>query len=119
MAGHWVLRGDGPYAVEERSSGALLGVVGLWYPNDWPGPEIKWALIRRHWGQGFAREAALAVKEMAGRALPGTPLISFIHADNRLSIRTAIAIGGALDKEVEFRGSRWQIYRYAAESHTR
>jgi RimJ/RimL family protein N-acetyltransferase len=35
-----------------------LGTVGLWYPVDWPAPEIKWALIRKAWGKGYAREAA-------------------------------------------------------------
>ena len=56
MIGHWQLRGYGPYAVEERASGRVLGPVGFWYPRDWPSPEIKWALARAHWGKGFASE---------------------------------------------------------------
>jgi RimJ/RimL family protein N-acetyltransferase len=112
MAGHWVLRGYGPYGVEERASGDLLGVVGLWYPNDWPGPEIKWALIRRHWGNGFASEAARAVREMAKDVLPTASLISFIHSENSPSIRIAVAVGGAWERDVEFRGGKWQVYRY-------
>ncbi|THD45209.1 MAG: N-acetyltransferase [Bradyrhizobium sp.] len=112
LVGHWVLRGFGPYGVEERSSGALLGVVGLWHPNDWPGPEIKWLLLRRHWGRGFASEAALAVRRMSARTLPDMPLISLIHADNSLSIKTARAIGGAFERELAFRGGRWVVYRH-------
>src|SRR5579859_2256028 len=45
--GHWHLRGYGPYAVVERSTGAMIGPVGLWYPGEWPEPEIKWSLARR------------------------------------------------------------------------
>jgi RimJ/RimL family protein N-acetyltransferase len=44
--GHWQLRGYGPYAVVERSSGTVIGPVGLWYPGEWPEPEIKWCLAR-------------------------------------------------------------------------
>lgn len=45
--GHWALRGFGPYALESKQSGEVLGIAGLWFPNDWPEPEIKWALLRR------------------------------------------------------------------------
>ena len=112
LAGHWLLRGYGPYAVEERVSGAFLGIVGLWYPNDWPGPEIKWAILRRHWKRGFAREAAQAVWRMAARALPKMSLISLIDADNGPSIRTALAVGARFEREMDFRGGRWHVYRY-------
>lgn len=112
IAGHWLLRGYGPYAVEEKSSGKLLGTVGLWYPNDWPGPEIKWALARSYWGRGFASEAARAVVEMAAEYLPRTSLISFIHSQNTASIRVALAIGAKFEKEVDFRNGRWCIYRH-------
>jgi hypothetical protein len=40
LLGHWYLRGYGPYAVGEKSSSRVLGSVGLFYPNDWPEPEI-------------------------------------------------------------------------------
>jgi RimJ/RimL family protein N-acetyltransferase len=112
MTGHWHLRGYGPYVAEEKATGKILGVVGLWYPNDWPGPEIKWALIRRYWGQGFASEAARAVKSMAAEFMPELPLISFIHSENLASINLAKAIGAQFEKEVEFRESAWHIYRH-------
>jgi RimJ/RimL family protein N-acetyltransferase len=113
IVGHWHLRGYGPYAVEERISARVLGVVGLWYPNDWPESEIKWALIRRFWGRGFASEAALAVRKMAAEFIPELSLISFINSDNLPSIKLAKAIGAIFEKEVEFRGGKWHIYRHA------
>ena len=88
-------------------------MVGLWYPNDWPEPEIKWALIRRYWGRGFASEAALAVRKMAAEFIPELSLISFINSDNLPSIKLAKAIGAIFEKEVEFRGGKWHIYRHA------
>lgn len=112
MAGHWQLRGYGPYALEDKASGEVLGTVGLWYPLDWPEPEIKWAMIRRHWGRGYASEAVRAVQAMASAHLPGPPLISFIDARNEASIRLALAVGARLEEQREFRGSLWHIYRH-------
>jgi len=112
MVGHWQLRGYGPYALVERSSGAVVGTAGLWFPNDWPEPEIKWALARRFWGQGLASEAVRALQPVACAALGGRPPISFIDAGNESSIRLARAVGAVLERELDFRGSPWLVYRH-------
>ncbi len=112
MIGHWQLRGYGPYAVEEKASGNVIGPVGFWYPNDWPSPEIKWALSPEYWGKGFASEAARAVQAAGLEFLPDIALISFINADNAASIKMALAIGASYEAEVLFRGARWHIYRH-------
>ena len=112
MIGHWQLRGYGPYAVEEKSSGNVLGTVGPWYPTGWPEPEIKWALTRRYWGKGYASEAARAVQQMARKHMPRVSLISFIHSENEPSIALALAVGATFEKELEFRGGKWHIYRH-------
>lgn len=112
LAGHWLLRGYGPYAVEEKSSGAMIGAVGLWYPVDFPEREIKWALLPEYQGRGYASEAARAVQAMAAEVYPGQPPISFIHRDNLASIRVALSVGATLENEVDFRGGRFRIYRH-------
>ena len=112
MVGHWHLRGYGPYAIESKASGELLGVSGLWYPYDFPEREIKWGLLRCHWGQGYASEAARAVLAMARDVYPASPPISFIHASNDTSIRVAAALGAALERDTEFRGARYRVYRH-------
>ena len=112
MIGHWYLRGYGPYAVEEKSSGAVMGPVGLWYPIDWPEPEIKWALSRSFWGKGYASEAARAVKQMAAQYVPEMALISLIYSDNDRSKNVAIALGAKFEKEIDFRGIKVHIYRH-------
>ena len=114
MIGHWHLRGYGPYAIEEKSSGNVLGLVGLWYPNDWPEPEIKWGLIRDYWGQGFAVEAARAVQKMAAEYLPELSPISLIHSDNENSKNLALAMKATFDNIIDFRGNNWCIYRHQA-----
>jgi RimJ/RimL family protein N-acetyltransferase len=94
---HWQRRGYGPYVLEEKATGIVLGIAGLWYPKIWPEPEIKWALARRHWGKGYAGEAARAVQAMAARHLPELRLISLIDSRNQASIRVARAVGASLE----------------------
>jgi RimJ/RimL family protein N-acetyltransferase len=115
MIGHWAIRGYGPYAVEEKSTGRVMGPVGLWYPNDWPEPEIKWALSRNYWHQGYASEAARAVKKMAASHMPETSLISLIFAENEPSIKLALAIGAEFEKEIEFRDVVAHIFRHGKD----
>ncbi|MEM8805855.1 MAG: GNAT family N-acetyltransferase [Cyanobacteria bacterium P01_G01_bin.38] len=115
MVGHWYVRGYGPYAVEEKATGKVLGPVGFWYPNDWPSPEIKWALASQHWGKGFASEAARAVQQAGREFMPDISLISFINAENQPSINLALAIGAKLEKTIPFRGGNWHIYRHPSE----
>jgi len=112
LAGHWLIRGYGPYAVEQKTSGKVLGTVGFWYPEEWPEPEIKWALARGHWGQGYAREAAAAVHQAGKTHLPEIQLISLIHADNRASVAVAEAIGASFERTIEFKQKPHAIYRH-------
>ena len=41
MMGHWVIRGFGVWAVEEKATGDFCGIVGLWYPEGWPEREMQ------------------------------------------------------------------------------
>ena len=56
MVGHWSLRGYGLWAAVERSSGVLVGRIGFWNPEGWPGFELGWMLRRSFWGLGYATE---------------------------------------------------------------
>ncbi len=119
MVGHWQLRGYGPYAVEEKSTGNVMGAVGLWYPKEWPSPEIKWALARRYWRKGFASEAARAVQAMAREHVRGISPISVINAENAPSIALALAVGAKWEKEIQFRGGLHHVYRHPRENARR
>lgn len=61
LAGHWVLRGFGCWAVEERDSGDLAGCVGLW--------QVLAARCARQTPQadpGCARDAQAMLGDRAG-----------------------------------------------------
>ena len=59
----------GSFATELKESGELIGFVGLQkVPFDahfTPAVEIGWRIAHRHWGKGFAPEAAFKVLEYA------------------------------------------------------
>ena len=112
LAGHWHLRGYGPFAVVEASSGQVAGTVGLWAPNDWPEPEIKWALSQRFWRKGYASEAVRSIQAVATPYFGGRPPISLIAEDNEPSLGLAQAVGAKLERVLEFRGSPWHMYRH-------
>ena len=110
VIGHWRLRGYGMWAVEEREGGELVGRVGCWRPEGWPGFEVGWVLRRNFWGRGFATEAARASLVYAFDVLGQTHVISLIEPDNRASIRVAERLGEKLEGETEVFGTRVLVY---------
>ena len=110
--GHWVLRGYGLYAVEEKATGHFIGRIGLIFPEGWPGLEAGWLLARHSWGRGYATEGARAVIEMAYRDLAATHLISLIRPDNAASIRVAEKLGGVRESTLEVLGGPAHVYAY-------
>jgi RimJ/RimL family protein N-acetyltransferase len=93
VLGHWQLRGFGLWAAEEKGSGRLVGRVGCWYPEGWPGLEIGWALARQYWGRGYASEAAARSITYAFQTLDQARVISLIQPRNSASVRVARRIG--------------------------
>lgn len=89
LFGHWILRGYGRWIVADGQSDAPLGVVGLWYPEGWPEPEIAWSLFDGSEGKGIALEAARAARDHAYNSLGWTTAISLIITGNHRS--TALA----------------------------
>jgi len=56
--GHWYFRGYGIWAVEEKSTGNLIGRIGFLNPIGWPAFELGWTLSRESWHKGYATEGA-------------------------------------------------------------
>jgi RimJ/RimL family protein N-acetyltransferase len=111
MVGHWSLRGYGLWAAAERSSGALVGRIGFWNPDGWPGFELGWMLRRSYWGRGYATEGARAALRYAFTRLGQPHVISLIHPDNAASIRAALRLGERLFGPTEVMGTPALVYR--------
>src|SRR5437764_4192231 len=111
MVGHWSLRGYGLWAAQERASGALVGRVGFWNPEGWPGFELGWTLRRSCWGRGYATEGARAALRVAFTRLGQPHVISLIHPGNAASIRLAGRLGERLVGSAEVMGTSALVYR--------
>ncbi len=114
LVGHWVLRGYGFWALEEKASGHFAGWCGLWYPEGWPEPEIGWGLMPQMRGRGYATEAALRSREYAYRDLGWTTAISFIAPENAASRAVAERLGARPDYEFDLFGAPAIVYRHPA-----
>jgi RimJ/RimL family protein N-acetyltransferase len=109
----WEANGFGQFAVERRDDGCFLGRVGLlvWDRRGWrqstlrdavePEIELGWTLARRHWGRGYATEAALAVRNWAFDDLALERLVSVVHPDNAASARVAARLGALPGGRIE------------------
>ena len=115
MVGHWSLRGYGLWAAEERSSGVMVGRIGFWNPEGWPGFELGWMLRRSFWGRGYATEGARAALQFAFTQLEQPHVISLIHPENAASIRVAKRLGQRLLHSIEVMGKSALVYRITAE----
>jgi RimJ/RimL family protein N-acetyltransferase len=116
--GHWTLRHHGQYAVVEQAGGALVGRVGLWHPEGWPGLEVGWLLGRDRWGRGYATEAARAVARTAFTELGVDRLISVIRPANVASIRVARKLGAVRDRTIDLHGHTVDVYALTEDALT-
>lgn len=110
LLGHWQLRSYGMWAVEERASGTLIGRIGFFNPEGWPGFELGWMLGRAYWGHGFATEGARAALAYGFKELQQERIISLIRSQNVASIRVAERLGERFEKRVEVLGSAALVY---------
>lgn len=96
-AGLWLLRGYGPFGVEDRATGAYLGEVGIYRQANFPGPEFGWFVVPEAEGKGIAFEAAVAVKAWIAATLRWPRITSIIDPGNARSIALGLRLGGVID----------------------
>jgi RimJ/RimL family protein N-acetyltransferase len=115
--GHWVLRGYGMWAVEEKASGELAGYCGPWHPEGWPEREIGWGLAKAFHGHGYATEAGRRARDFAYRELGWPTAVSYIAAENVASRRVAARLGAIFERAGELRGRPVGVYRHPGPDH--
>jgi RimJ/RimL family protein N-acetyltransferase len=110
LIGHWALKGYGHWTVLEKATGQIIGRVGLWYPEGWPGVELGWLIRRSHWDRGFGTEASAAAMRFGFEQAGVDHIISMIAADNPRSIRIAEKIGETLERREVIDGVDTLVY---------
>jgi RimJ/RimL family protein N-acetyltransferase len=108
--GHWTLRGYGNWAIERKFDGVLIGRIGLWNPEGWPGLEMGWKLVRGAWGNGYATEAGLTILNWTWNELTISQVISIIDPRNLASQQVAKRLGMQPSNEVTIDGVALTIF---------
>lgn len=113
--GHWSLKGFGRFIVEEKTSGAAVGLVGPFEPYGWPEPELGWDLFDGHEGKGYATEAARASRDYAYGTLGWQTAISLVKPANIASARVCERLGCVLESTFTHeRHGQMQVWRHPA-----
>jgi [ribosomal protein S5]-alanine N-acetyltransferase len=100
------------FVVTLRETGTPIGYCGFFHQviDDVAEIEIGYRLHPDSWNQGFATEAARAIRDCGFADWKLTRLISLIHPDNIASRRVAQKNGMTLEKETTFRGFPVQVF---------
>ncbi len=99
IPGHWALRGFGIWAVEDKSSGAVIGETGFvdlmrdYDPAVNGLPEMDWAIVPVAQGKGYASEAAQECLNWGRAHFGPVRVLAAMNAVNTASRRVAEKCG--------------------------
>lgn len=121
QAEEWVAKAEenyrkmkiGFFVCELKTTGEFLGICGLLpqYPVDGRDEiEVGYLFVRKHWGQGFATEAARAFLDYGFQTLGLKKIISLIDPNNEKSIAVAKRNGLKKEGETLYKGRKALIY---------
>jgi RimJ/RimL family protein N-acetyltransferase len=112
----WKDRGFGLWCVAPRETDACIGFVGLaipdFLPEIMPAVEIGWRLARNAWHQGYATEAALAVRDYGFSTVGVDRLVSVAHADNVASHDVMHRIGMTIERRTRHPAHGFDVVVY-------
>ena len=109
---HQAQHGYGLFSILLKASGELIGDCGLevMEVGGEQAAELGYDLRSDYWNQGYASEAAAAVRDYAFEVLRLPRLISLIRVGNAASVRVAEKTGMRLVGEFERYGRRYWQY---------
>jgi len=115
---HQDLHGYGLFSVILKSDGILIGDCGLEHMtvDKKPVTELGYDFRSDYWNQGFATEAAIAVRDFAFSSLHLHSLISLIRIGNNASKRVSEKVGMHLANEMIRNGITY--WKYVIENPT-
>ena len=118
----WKADGFGHFVIEKDRK--VIGRAGflVWDPDEWKtgtladlgdhaAIELGWMLAQEHWGNGYATEAAVALRNYGFKELKFERLISLITHGNDASVKVAERLGARYVRDVG-RGD-WKVRLYA------
>lgn len=114
----WFLNGHprhpelGLWATILKETGAFAGRCGLlpWTVDGQEEVEIAYMIDKAYWGLGLGTEAARGIRDYAFQKLGLTRLVCFIDPQNAASIRVAVNVGMAFEREAVDEHGPYHIY---------
>ena len=122
----WKADGFGLFTTVRKKDEAVVGRVGLivWNPETWQttrtgadGPtelEVGYTLGRPFWGQGYATEAAGAVRDFALNGLGADRVIALIIHGNTASENVAHKLGLEYERDIKLGRRDAQLFALEA-----
>ncbi|NNF19314.1 MAG: GNAT family N-acetyltransferase [Flavobacteriaceae bacterium] len=107
----------GMNALLDKRSGEFIGHCGLLLQEvDGTGElEIGYAILPKHWGKGYATEAAIKCKDHAFQNRFSDSLISIISLSNTPSEKVALKNGMTIDSSTVYHDNKVNIFRINRE----
>jgi RimJ/RimL family protein N-acetyltransferase len=122
-------RGFTFWAVERKADGELLGFCGLKIGDDSGSPvegelEIGWRLREDSWGQGYAKEAAMASLDFAFGPLAAPRVVALTVIGNEASWGLMERLGMTRRPDLDYEGPEWAqgpviVYRIERQEWTK
>ena len=115
--GMWATIGIGPWAVELKSDGRMIGHCGFFQfnrdmqPLILGEPEMGWIFDRSVHGQGIAFEACQAALAWADEALKAQSYPAIIDFENTPSMKLAERLGFVRQDDAVYRGEGIAFFR--------
>ncbi|MET1110232.1 MAG: GNAT family N-acetyltransferase [Allosphingosinicella sp.] len=105
-------RGFTFWAVERKADGALLGFCGLKIADDPESPvegefEVGWRLREEAWGQGYAKEAAVASLDFAFDKLGAERVVALTVDGNAPSWGLMLRLGMTRRPDLDYATAQW------------
>jgi RimJ/RimL family protein N-acetyltransferase len=105
---HWDVFGYGRFAVADRTTGALVGRVGIMHQPEWTQTpqkdEVGWVIATDRWGEGLATEAAAASIADTFERVGLERVLSWTLPDNLASVRVIEKCGMRRGGSAAWRG---------------
>jgi RimJ/RimL family protein N-acetyltransferase len=106
--------GFGLWCAAVRPSGVAIGMCGLIKRDTLPDVDLGFAFLPRHWGNGYALEAAEATMAYARGTLGLTRVVAILSKDNERSARLLVKLGFMPEGTIRMRGDDEELLLYAS-----
>jgi len=110
--------GFGLWAVALAATGELLGMCGLIRRDTLEYVDLGFAFLPRHWGRGYAREAAAATVARARDVHHLPKLVAITDLDNFPSQKVLTSVGFRYDKVIHWGEKAEELMLYVHDLAT-